>query len=221
VRSSGVWALSVRLTCCPGSFWRCRAKALVERFWEITAQSRALSSLCRIARRMVRGRDQRALTSGNKNDDNPRRSPAYREGVNMTTPPCPRAVRPRVAPRRNNVVRPILSCANALYPIAYASPPSTRPIRPKSHRSTTNRPFAAPGRLKLSSTVARSLNRLRLVDQRCQPRVHRPRRRGLMAHGNAPPLRSAGRISSGAARWYHLVAVTPLDLGAMLAADRP
>ena len=34
---------------------------------------------------------------------------------------------------------------------------------------------------------------------------------------DAPPLRSAGRISSGAARRYHLVAVTPLDLGA----DRP
>ena len=47
--SSGVWALSLRLTCCPGPFWRCgRAKALVERFLEITAPSRALSSLCRI-----------------------------------------------------------------------------------------------------------------------------------------------------------------------------
>jgi hypothetical protein len=38
---------------------------------------------------------------------------------------------------------------------------------------------------------------------------------------DAPPLQSAGRISSGAARRYHLVAVTPLDLGAMLTADRP
>jgi hypothetical protein len=38
---------------------------------------------------------------------------------------------------------------------------------------------------------------------------------------HAPPLRSAGRISSGAARGYHLVAVPPLDLGAMLTADRP
>ena len=38
---------------------------------------------------------------------------------------------------------------------------------------------------------------------------------------DAPPLRSAGRISSGAARGYHLVAVPPLDLGAMLTADRP
>ena len=38
---------------------------------------------------------------------------------------------------------------------------------------------------------------------------------------DAPPLRSAGRISSGAARRYHLVAVPPLDLGAMLTADRP
>jgi hypothetical protein len=38
---------------------------------------------------------------------------------------------------------------------------------------------------------------------------------------DAPPLRSAGRISTGAARRYHLVAVTPLDLGAMLTADRP
>jgi hypothetical protein len=38
---------------------------------------------------------------------------------------------------------------------------------------------------------------------------------------DAPPLRSAGRISSGAVRRYHLVAVTPLDLGAMLTADRP
>lgn len=38
---------------------------------------------------------------------------------------------------------------------------------------------------------------------------------------DAPWLRSAGRISSGAARGYHLVAVSPLDLGAMLTADRP
>ena len=45
--SSGVWALSLRLTCCPGPFWRCgRAKALLERFLEITAPARALSSLC-------------------------------------------------------------------------------------------------------------------------------------------------------------------------------
>ena len=56
--------------------WRCgRAKALVERFWEITAPSRALSSLCRIARRMVRGRDQRALISGNKNVTTPDGAP--------------------------------------------------------------------------------------------------------------------------------------------------
>jgi len=38
---------------------------------------------------------------------------------------------------------------------------------------------------------------------------------------DAPPLRSAGRISSRTARRYHLVAVPPLDLGAMLTADRP
>ena len=38
---------------------------------------------------------------------------------------------------------------------------------------------------------------------------------------DAPPLRSAGRISSRAARRYHLVAVPPLDLGALLTADRP
>ena len=38
---------------------------------------------------------------------------------------------------------------------------------------------------------------------------------------DAPPLRSAGRISSGAARRYHLVAVPPFDLGAMLTAERP
>ena len=38
---------------------------------------------------------------------------------------------------------------------------------------------------------------------------------------DAPPLQSAGRISNGAARRYHLVAVPPLDLGAMLTADRP
>ena len=36
---------------------------------------------------MVRGRDQRALISGNKNVTTPRRSPAYRAGVNMTKPP--------------------------------------------------------------------------------------------------------------------------------------
>ena len=38
---------------------------------------------------------------------------------------------------------------------------------------------------------------------------------------DAPPLRSADRISSRAARRYHLVAVPPLGLGAMLTADRP
>jgi hypothetical protein len=36
---------------------------------------------------------------------------------------------------------------------------------------------------------------------------------------DTPPLRSAGRIGSGAARGYHLVAVPPLDLGAMVTAD--
>jgi hypothetical protein len=56
--------------------WRCgRAKALVERFLEITAPSRALSSLCRIARRMVRGPDQRALISGNINVTTPDGAP--------------------------------------------------------------------------------------------------------------------------------------------------
>ena len=44
--------------------------------------------------------------------------------------------------------------------------------------------------------------------------------KGDTALHDAPPLRLAGRISSGAARRYHLVAVTPLDLGAMLTADR-
>ena len=38
---------------------------------------------------------------------------------------------------------------------------------------------------------------------------------------NPVPLQLAGRISSGAASRYHLVAVSPLDLGGMLAADRP
>jgi len=37
---------------------------------------------------------------------------------------------------------------------------------------------------------------------------------------DTPPLRSAGRIGSGAARGHHLVAVPPLDLGAMVTADR-
>lgn len=37
---------------------------------------------------------------------------------------------------------------------------------------------------------------------------------------DTPPLRSTGRIGSGAARGYHLVAVPPLDLGAMVTADR-
>jgi hypothetical protein len=110
----------------------------------------------------------------------------------MTTPPCPRAFRPRVAPRRNNVVRPILSCANALYPIAYASPPSTRPIRPKSHRSTTNRRFAAPGRLKLSSTVARSLNRLRLARRRFPGR--HPTRHSRSALSASPTPAAQARV---------------------------
>jgi hypothetical protein len=38
---------------------------------------------------------------------------------------------------------------------------------------------------------------------------------------DAPALRSTDRISSGAARRYHVVAVPPLDLGAMLTVDRP
>jgi hypothetical protein len=45
--------------------------------------------------------------------------------------------------------------------------------------------------------------------------------KGVTTLHDAPPLRSAGRISSRAARRYHLVAVPPLDLGAMLTADRP
>jgi hypothetical protein len=146
VPSSDVWALSLRLTCCPGPFWRCsKAKALVERFLEITAPSRALSSICRIDPGGWFGdRDQRAFIIGEQNLTTPDGAPAYREGVNMTKPPYPRALRPRVALRRNNVIRPILSCANALDPVAYASPRSTRPICPNSHRSTTNRRFAAP-----------------------------------------------------------------------------
>jgi hypothetical protein len=51
--------------------------------------------------------------------------------------------------------------------------------------------------------------------------VKRYRGKGDTTLHDAPPLRSAGRISTGAARRYHLVAVTPLDLGAMLTADRP
>jgi hypothetical protein len=38
---------------------------------------------------------------------------------------------------------------------------------------------------------------------------------------DVPPLQLAGRIGGGAARRYHLVAVTPLDLGALLTAGRP
>ena len=38
---------------------------------------------------------------------------------------------------------------------------------------------------------------------------------------DAPALRSTGRIGRCAAPRYHLVAVTPLDLGAILTADRP
>ena len=38
---------------------------------------------------------------------------------------------------------------------------------------------------------------------------------------DAPGLRSTGGIGSWTAGRYHLVAVTPLDLGAILAADRP
>jgi hypothetical protein len=51
--------------------------------------------------------------------------------------------------------------------------------------------------------------------------VKRYNARGDTTLHDAPPLRSAGRVSSGAARRYHLVAETPLDLGAMLTADRP
>ena len=38
---------------------------------------------------------------------------------------------------------------------------------------------------------------------------------------DAPALRSTGRIGRCAAPRYHLVVVTPLDLGAILTADRP
>jgi hypothetical protein len=68
------------------------------------------------------------LISGKR--DNPRPgSPRTVRGEHDETP-CFRAFRPRVALRCSNVIRPILSCANALYPIGYASPPSTQPIRP-------------------------------------------------------------------------------------------
>jgi hypothetical protein len=51
--------------------------------------------------------------------------------------------------------------------------------------------------------------------------VKRYRGKGDTTLHDAPPLRSAGRISTGAARGCHLVAVPPLDLGAMLTADPP
>ena len=38
---------------------------------------------------------------------------------------------------------------------------------------------------------------------------------------DAPALQSTACVGGRAARCYHLVAVTPLDLGAMLTADRP
>jgi len=43
--------------------------------------------------------------------------------------------------------------------------------------------------------------------------------RVLLWAGTGAPVNR--RIGSCAARRYHLVAVTPLDLGAILAADRP
>jgi hypothetical protein len=51
--------------------------------------------------------------------------------------------------------------------------------------------------------------------------VKRRSGKGDTTRQDTPPLRSAGRIGSGAARGYHLVAVPPLDLGAVLTADRP
>jgi hypothetical protein len=47
------------------------------------------------------------------------------------------------------------------------------------------------------------------------------RRYSNIDNTDAPALQSTGRIGSCAAGRYHLVAVTPLDLGAILAADRP
>ena len=74
--SSGVWALSLRLTCCPGPFWRCgRAKALLERFLEITAPSRALSSLCRIDPQDGSGPRSTRLDIGEQKRDNPDGAP--------------------------------------------------------------------------------------------------------------------------------------------------
>jgi len=115
-------------------------------------------------------------------------------------------------PARNNVIRPILSCANALYRLPMPrrraldrfvrnridrrlTDDSRAPVRAEAqfHRRAVSEPAEA-SRSALSSLAYTG-----------------PRRRGLMTHGNAPPLRSAGRISSGAARWYHLVAVTPLE----------
>jgi hypothetical protein len=104
--------------------------------------------------------------------------------------PCPRAFRPRVVPRCDNVIRPILSCANALDPLAYAE---------RAPPTTGNRPYS----ISPYSTV-----------KRCSGK-------GDTTPTTHSPLQSAGRISGGAARRYHLVAVTPLDLGAMLTADRP
>ncbi len=55
----------------------------------------------------------------------------------------------------------------------------------------------------------------------CAEGFHR-RRRGIdnPTRHDVPVVGSTGRIGGCAARCYHLVAVTPLDLGAMLTADR-
>ena len=65
----------------------------MERFWEITAPSRALSSLCRIDPGGWFGAAINGPWYRGTKRDNPDGAPAYREGVSMTKPPCPRGPR--------------------------------------------------------------------------------------------------------------------------------
>ena len=90
MRSSGVWALSLRLTCSPGSFWRCgRANALVEALLgNYRAVPRAVVALPHCPEDGSGPRSTRR-DIGEQKRDNPRRCPAFRAEVNRTKPPWP------------------------------------------------------------------------------------------------------------------------------------
>ena len=115
--SSGVWALSLRLTCRPafGSFWRCgRANALVEALLgNYRAAPRAVVALPH-CRGWFGAAMERAYI-GEQINIQPPTVPRLPPEVNRRNPRGLQArPRPQLPCCDNNVIRPISSCANAL-----------------------------------------------------------------------------------------------------------